>query len=58
MLLNWIIKIEQAESSGGALIQVVIQGGLSHQQAEEKLARRHGVQVIRLMCDDMEGAPL
>ncbi len=59
VLLNWIIKIEQAESSGGALIQVVIQGGLSHQQqAEEKLARRHGVQVIRLMCDDMEGAPL
>lgn len=53
-LLNWIGKIEKAARSGGRLVQVVAQGGLSALQvAEEKLATRHDVPVLRFMCDDL-----
>ena len=50
-LLNWRAQLENARRTGGAVLQIVVEPGLSKMQlAEESMAADKGVRVIRIDC--------
>ena len=56
-LLNWRKALERAKKTGGRMIQIVVQGGLSEmQEAEASMAEDKGVPVVRLDCSEVKNA--
>ena len=55
-LLNWRKALVRAKKTGGRMIQVIVQGGLSEmQEAEASMAEDKGVPVVRLDCSEVKG---